>query len=116
MVGTFFSTVGGLLIGFSQYIALYYFSEKSLWAYAPPQWPIIVFGALAGFLGSVIDSLMGATLQYSGKIIVLVSYNINTIICLPFSEQTINHNLNHFEDYFKSHASNVQKKKKWSAM
>lgn len=69
MIGTVFSTLGGLAIGISQYFTIYYFSEKSLWMYAPPQWPIIFFGALGGFLGSLIDSLMGATLQYSGKII-----------------------------------------------
>lgn len=69
VIGTVFSTLGGLAIGISQYFTIYYFSEKSLWMYAPPQWPIIFFGALGGFLGSLIDSLMGATLQYSGKII-----------------------------------------------
>ncbi|PZC79554.1 transmembrane protein 19 [Helicoverpa zea] len=66
VMGTLFSTVGGLVIGLSQYLTIYYFSERSLWTYAPPQWPIIFFGAFAGFLGSLIDSLMGATLQYSG--------------------------------------------------
>ncbi|XP_075978155.1 transmembrane protein 19 [Anticarsia gemmatalis] len=66
VVGTLFSTFGGLLVGFSQYLTLYYFSERTLWNYAPPQWPIILLGAFSGFLGSFIDSLMGATLQYSG--------------------------------------------------
>lgn len=32
-----------------------------------PQWPIIVFGAAAGLLGSIVDSYLGATMQYSGK-------------------------------------------------
>lgn len=35
-------------------------------SWGPPQWPVIVFGGVAGLLGSVIDSLLGATLQYSG--------------------------------------------------
>ncbi|XP_017754791.1 PREDICTED: transmembrane protein 19 [Eufriesea mexicana] len=33
---------------------------------AAPQWPIIIIGGIAGLLGSVIDSVLGATLQYSG--------------------------------------------------
>lgn len=66
IVGTLFSILAGLTIGLSHYISILYFSESSLWAYAPPQWPIILFGAFSGFLGSVIDSLLGATLQFSG--------------------------------------------------
>lgn len=31
------------------------------------QWPIILFGGVAGLIGSIIDSLIGATLQYSGE-------------------------------------------------
>lgn len=31
--------------------------------YSGDQWPILVFGLLFGFLGSLIDSLLGATLQ-----------------------------------------------------
>ncbi|KAJ0176726.1 hypothetical protein K1T71_007905 [Dendrolimus kikuchii] len=64
--GTICSAVGGFLIGISQYLVILYFSDSTLWMYAPPQWPIILFGALGGFLGSLIDSLLGATIQYSG--------------------------------------------------
>jgi len=35
-------------------------------ARAPEQWRIILVGGLAGLLGSIIDSLLGASLQYSG--------------------------------------------------
>lgn len=66
VVGMISSVTGGLIIGLAQYIAIFYFSDKILWMYAPPQWPIILFGALGGFLGSLIDSLLGATVQYSG--------------------------------------------------
>lgn len=66
--GTIFSTLGGLVIGIAHYLTVYYFSDSSLWLYAPPQWPIILLGAYAGFFGSLIDSILGATLQYSGMI------------------------------------------------
>ncbi|CAH0715670.1 unnamed protein product, partial [Brenthis ino] len=66
LVGTICSTVGGLLIGFSHYLTIIYFSDRNLFMYAPPQWPIILYGGLGGFIGSLIDSLLGATLQYSG--------------------------------------------------
>ncbi|XP_068633477.1 transmembrane protein 19 [Battus philenor] len=66
LVGTVFSTIGGLVIGISHYLTNFYLSDASLWLYAPPQWPIILFGAFAGFFGSLVDSILGATLQYSG--------------------------------------------------
>ncbi|XP_041978875.1 transmembrane protein 19 isoform X2 [Aricia agestis] len=66
LIGTIVSTLGGLVIGISHYLTLVYFSDRSMYMYAPPQWPIILFGALGGFLGSLIDSILGATLQYSG--------------------------------------------------
>ena len=31
------------------------------------QWPIILVGTFSGLLGSLIDSLLGETLQYSGN-------------------------------------------------
>ena len=33
---------------------------------SPHQYHLIIIGGMAGFLGSMIDSLLGATLQYSG--------------------------------------------------
>lgn len=34
---------------------------------AAPQWPVIIVGGIGGFFGSVLDSILGATLQYSGN-------------------------------------------------
>ncbi|XP_006623064.1 transmembrane protein 19 [Apis dorsata] len=34
---------------------------------ATSQWPVIIIGGIGGFIGSVIDSILGATLQYSGE-------------------------------------------------
>lgn len=74
LIGTLCSTIGGLVIGLAQYLTMLYFTDKTMLMYAPPQWPMIVFGAFAGFLGSLIDSFMGATLQYSGKHILLLLF------------------------------------------
>ncbi|KPP57541.1 transmembrane protein 19-like [Scleropages formosus] len=31
-----------------------------------PQWPVVVYGGMAGLMGSMLDSFLGAELQYSG--------------------------------------------------
>ncbi|KAM3965230.1 transmembrane protein 19 [Aphomia sociella] len=66
LIGTLFSAIGGFMIGLSYYLAILYFSDRSVLSNAPPQWPLIIYGTLGGLFGSFIDSLMGATLQYSG--------------------------------------------------
>ena len=63
MVGLACSLAGGLLIGASYYIALLIFSITDN---CTPQWTIVIIAGMAGLLGSLIDSLLGATLQYSG--------------------------------------------------
>lgn len=62
-----FSCLGGLLIGLSYFLVIKYTLASDVYAGSPAQWPIIVFGGIAGLLGSVIDSILGATLQFSGK-------------------------------------------------
>ncbi|KAG7294824.1 hypothetical protein JYU34_006022 [Plutella xylostella] len=96
VVGTVCSTVGGLVVGLSQYLALFYFTEAAAWQYAPPQWPLIVFGALAGFLGSLIDSIMGATLQFSGldKDGKIVSHSSVTVKHISGTNILDNHSVN----------------------
>lgn len=60
------SLLGGLAIGIFHYIAVLYTVDIAVLEHAAPQWPIIVVGAIGGFYGSLLDSIIGATFQYSG--------------------------------------------------
>jgi len=66
-LGLVFSLLGGAVVGLGFYLSVIYFVDSSVVAAAPPQWPLILVGAFGGFVGSVIDSILGATLQYSGE-------------------------------------------------
>ena len=63
-MGTAASALGGLLIG-AVFWAVGAALQPPAPAGAPAQWPIVLVGAAAGVLGSLIDSLLGATFQYS---------------------------------------------------
>ncbi|XP_064365191.1 transmembrane protein 19 isoform X6 [Dromaius novaehollandiae] len=77
LVGLFSSLLGGMVVGAAYFIAqLLFVSDLDISA---PQWPIIVFGAAAGFLGSIVDSYLGATMQYSG---------FDKNICMVVNHQT----------------------------
>ncbi|XP_039260359.2 transmembrane protein 19-like [Styela clava] len=60
-VGTVASAFGGLIIGITYYLTMYLTCPVE-----SQQWPIIFTGMISGLFGSFIDSLFGATLQYSG--------------------------------------------------
>ncbi|XP_065339888.1 transmembrane protein 19 [Cloeon dipterum] len=64
--GLLFSFFGGLMVGVAYYISVVQLVDSSSLLSSPPQWPLIIAGGLAGLVGSVVDSLLGATLQYSG--------------------------------------------------
>lgn len=66
VVGLLVSFFGGTLIGIAYFLSIFYSVERNILWQSPSQWPIILFAGIAGFLGSLIDSLIGATLQYSG--------------------------------------------------
>jgi len=61
--GLIASFLGGLAIGFTFWITNIFFgvSISNI-----SQWPIILVGAFGGFGGSLVDSFLGATLQFSG--------------------------------------------------
>lgn len=66
-IGLIVSLLGGLAVGLANYGMLIYTIDADMLAQSPPQWPIIVIGGFAGLIGSIVDSILGATLQYSGK-------------------------------------------------
>ncbi|KAH0552667.1 transmembrane protein 19 [Cotesia glomerata] len=66
LVGLLMSLLGGLLVGVFHYLAVLYTVDSVVLENSAPQWPIIVIAGLGGLLGSILDSIFGATLQYSG--------------------------------------------------
>ncbi|XP_074656233.1 transmembrane protein 19-like isoform X1 [Tubulanus polymorphus] len=66
LVGLISSCLGGFVVGVAFYLMLLSQLPSDYMDASPAQWPVIVVATIAGLLGSVIDSLLGATLQYSG--------------------------------------------------
>ena len=67
LMGSVFSLLGGGLVGLAYYLTQIFLLRESFLGKGPPQWPLLIVGVLMGFLGSTIDSLLGATFQYSGN-------------------------------------------------
>ncbi|XP_077956884.1 transmembrane protein 19 isoform X2 [Gasterosteus aculeatus] len=63
-VGLVASFLGGLVVG-GAYFATQLLLVNDL-DLVNPQWPIVVYGGVAGLVGSLLDSFLGAHMQYSG--------------------------------------------------
>ncbi|XP_041637187.1 transmembrane protein 19 [Cheilinus undulatus] len=63
-VGLAASFLGGLSVGAAYFMTqLLFINDLHL---VDPQWPIVMYGGVAGLLGSMLDSFLGAHMQYSG--------------------------------------------------
>lgn len=65
-IGLLVSFMGGMVVGLAYFVTVRLTATPYMQMVSPPQWPLILCGGMAGLFGSVIDSLLGATLQYSG--------------------------------------------------
>lgn len=88
LTGLAASLGGGLFMGFIFY-AMSIISPTGNYSFAVQQWKIIPFGLVAGLVGSIIDSILGATIQFTGynrdngKITSKVGDNVTPISGLP---------------------------------
>ena len=67
VAGLIMSWSGGLLIGLVYFGAIRMFVDQEVLNNSTSQYPVILLGGFAGLLGSIVDSFLGATLQYSGQ-------------------------------------------------
>ncbi|XP_020279439.1 transmembrane protein 19-like [Pseudomyrmex gracilis] len=58
--------LGGSVVGLVYYVVILYTVDTTVLEVSSPQWPIILVGGFGGFFGSLFNSVLGATVNYSG--------------------------------------------------
>lgn len=79
-IGLACSIAGGVIVGIFYYLVVICTIDTAVLQLAAPQWPIIAVATFGGFFGSILDSVLGATLQYSGNVNVLSDFVCSFII------------------------------------